>query len=142
MKGSTMNLDKKKLRAAIAEINHRRRTDFRPKWPTMKLPIDADPEMRQAYGDAWKAYYEEERRSTAQWATLLYSLQAHSRGRLHIHKLWVPICDASGCQRLEARTMEDQAKLISGVAVLFEKTPEQVAADEQRLAARLLLKSA
>lgn len=54
-------------------------------------------------------------------ASLLCSLTAHCRGRLHAAEKWIPLCDATGGRQKVARTMEDQAKLIGDVWKLFLK---------------------
>lgn len=78
-----MNIDKKKLKAAILELNANRWTH------------------------------------TAEEATLLYSLMAHSRGRLHIKKQWVPTYAADGGRRLETRDMQWQEGFVSHIAAQF-----------------------
>lgn len=130
-----MNLDKKKLREAIAEISQRRRQGYTTKevWPTWP-PYPQSAEARQAYADGIAAYQKDVQRSSAEWATRLCALMAHSRGHLHIVKEWVPTNGADGALKLVERTMEDQAKLVDGIAAEFEKTPEQIAAEERRRA--------
>lgn len=124
-----MNIDKKKLREAIAEINHRRKTGYEVKWPhrpDYKTPED--------YLKALGIYNRESKRSTPEWATQLYSLQAHSRGRLHVRKEWVPTYAADGGLKLVVRTMEDQAKLIAPLLAEFEMSAEQIQARQDRVA--------
>jgi hypothetical protein len=53
------------------------------------------------------------------FTTILYSLKAHSHGKLHIKKRWESTFKSDGLQTLMEKTMEDQAKLISPYASLF-----------------------
>ena len=55
-----------------------------------------------------------------EYSTILYSIRAHSHGRLHVTKRWVANNQADGHQILVEKTMEDQAKLIEKYWELFK----------------------
>jgi hypothetical protein len=55
-------------------------------------------------------------------ASLLCSLTAHCRGRLHATEKWIPLCDATGGREKVVRTMDDQLKLLGNVWKLFLKS--------------------
>lgn len=129
-----MNIDKKKLKEAIAEINRRRKFDYWPRAPQWKDYPDyntSEATRKKYYADLL-VYQADAARSTAEWATLLYSLQAHSRGYLHMVKQWVPTYGADGGQRLVSYTMDDQTKLIAPLLAEFEMTAEQLEARDRR----------
>jgi len=119
-----MNLDKKKLRLEINAVN-----TYRQAKREAIYPIDAgikgnSPEWAPAY----KAYRKEQARFSAERATRLYSLMAHSRGNLHVCKRWVATMAADGGLRLETRTMADQEQLIQPLLTEFTATePESIA---------------
>lgn len=112
-----MNIDKQKLKAAIREINANRKagnTVMVPEWKDAMT--DAE---RQAWNDAWAAYQNWELQNGALRATILYSIMAHSRGRLHVKKCWEPTYGTDGGLKLVEKTFEDQLQLISGVLPEF-----------------------
>lgn len=117
-----MNLDIKKLVAEIHAVNHERRTEeiFYALHRQYPPPNSRDPVFK-AWWESWKQY---KLRFSTQRATQLYALRAHSRGRLHIKKEWIPTCDAWGELKLVERDMEWQTKLIAPILKDFQVTEE------------------
>lgn len=115
-----MNLiDKKKLRAAINEVSRNRKNPNPPKVTLVWSPgMTAEDSKRM--GEQYSAFYKYQKENSAERATLLCSLMAASRGKLHVQKEWVPTYQSDGSQKLVTRTLEDQEKLVAGVAKEFE----------------------
>ncbi len=128
-----MKIDMKKLSAAISDVNAKRRGQIKYVDPLF------GPDGR--YTEAYKAahslgppsaneYIQKTREYnhsfTAEWATRLYSLKAHLRGRLHVCKRWVAH-DQPGIGQtlvLETKTMADQQALVEPLLAEFT-IPEQ-----------------
>jgi hypothetical protein len=111
-----MQIDKMKLRAEIKRVEAARKTGQEPPYPH-KQPIAAH--------QAWRR---EIQRLSASGVTGLYALMAHSRGRLHITKEWVPTCDATGGLKLVTRDLAHQEGLVQGLVEEFAAVPEPVQA--------------
>lgn len=129
-----MNIDREKLHQAILEINIRRKAGWSPEWPKhpgIDHPPETAPQVKKDYEYAIAYYRRESSRCTADWATKLYALKAHSRGRQHLHKTWAANNDAAGGRHLETWTMEDQAKFIEPLLAEFSlKETEQLIAGQ------------
>lgn len=112
-----MLIDKKKLRAAINEVS-RNRKNPKPMGEPPALFIDG--KLNSEHGKFWKEYHAYKDANSAERATALCSLMAHSRGKLHVQKEWVPTYLPDGSQKLVTRTLADQEKLVAAVAKEFE----------------------
>lgn len=112
-----MNIDIKKLKAAILEMNAARKagppqiTQFGFDWwrdPELVLRYDAERKVLAA----WEAQYNPGR------ATALYSLRSHLRGRLHVKARWELV--AGRRQKVE-KTLADQEQLIGQISQEFTR---------------------
>lgn len=112
-------IDKKKLRAAINEVSRNRKNPNPPAITTVWTP-GMTAEQSKRMSDEYSAYHKYQKENSAERATLLCSLMAASRGKLHVQKEWVPTYLPDGSQKLVTRTLEDQEKLVAGVAKEFE----------------------
>ena len=112
-------IDKKKLRAAIKEVNANRKNPKTFGEPP-PLFVAGENSVNPARRPYWEEVHAYRNANSAERATLLYSLMAHSRGKQHIQKEWVPTYLADGSQKLVTRTLEDQEKLVAGVLKEFE----------------------
>lgn len=110
-------IDKKKLRTAIRVVSCNRKNPVQFKEPP---PLFIDGKLNPEHSAYWAARRGHEKANSAERATALCSLMAHSRGKLHVQKEWVPTYLSDGSQKLVTRTMEDQEKLIAAVAKEFE----------------------
>ena len=74
-----------------------------------------DPTAKAAFDAAWAALREHSRSCSPEYATLLYSIRAHHRGR--IHRLW----ERTPTGEVKSLTLEDQARRIEQAKVTLEK---------------------
>lgn len=115
-----MNIDKKKLREAIHEVERRLKSGYRPQWPSSTFLGDRNDKVAMAIWSKKRdvemaEFFKDRDRSEPLWATRLYSLMAASRGRLHMTKEWVPTYGSDGGLRLEVRDATHQEKLIAPI---------------------------
>lgn len=111
-------IDKKKLRAAINEVSRNRKNpQALGEAPALFLPGGGVNPEHRTY---WAKVHDYRKANSAERATALCSLMAHSRGKLHVQKEWVPTYQSDGSQKLVTRTLADQEKLIAAVAKEFE----------------------
>ncbi len=108
----THKIDRIRLRAVIKRVEETRRKGEATPWPSASGRTSAE---YAAAVESWKAFHA---RHSPEGLTLLYSLMAHSRGRLHVAKRWVPVTNAP--RVLETRTLADQAVLIASVLKEFD----------------------
>lgn len=111
----------KKLKEAMTELTKIRKT----------LTIIPFPEKANMpppeYAAQRKEYYRQFDVMTDRgYATALYSLRAHLRGRLHMTKKYVPTKNGDGCLDLIYWTFEDQAKLVAPLMAQFEYTESEM----------------
>lgn len=146
-----MRIDTKKLKAEIRYLNHERNNGF-PDCPVYSGPpaparrrepvpesmedftkrFEAEyPIWQKLYGEYLKRDYTYQKRTGVQRATLLYSLAAHLRGKVHAQVEYLNDC--TGALVRHERNYEDQEKMLTkaGLFSEFELPVDEYGVDEE-----------